>query len=40
MTFEAAANLSAVALVLIVLGAVLQVRGRAFAKARRAGDGD
>jgi hypothetical protein len=36
----AAANLSAVALGLIVLGAVLQVRGGAFAKARRAGDGD
>jgi hypothetical protein len=36
----AAANLSAVALGLVVLGAVLQVRGGAFAKARRAGDGD
>ncbi|MET7856747.1 hypothetical protein ABZS81_05880 [Streptomyces sp. NPDC005318] len=40
LSFEAVANLSAVALGLIVLGAVLQVRGRAFAKARRAGDGD
>lgn len=37
---ESAANLSAVALGLIVLGAALQVRGGAFAKARRAGDGD
>jgi hypothetical protein len=37
---EAATNLSAVALGLIVLGAVLQVRGGAFTKARRARDGD
>lgn len=37
---EAAANLSAVALGLVVLGAALQVRGGAFTKARRTGDGD
>ncbi|MGW1890106.1 hypothetical protein ACWCP6_07515 [Streptomyces sp. NPDC002004] len=37
---EAAMVLSTVALGLIVLGAVLQVRGGAFAKARRAGHGD
>jgi hypothetical protein len=37
---EAAAVLSAVALGLVVLGAVLQVRRGAFAEARRAGDGD
>lgn len=36
----AAAALSAVAMGLIVLGAVLQVWRGAFAKARRAGDGD
>jgi hypothetical protein len=39
-SFQAVANLSTVALGLIVLGAALQVRGRAFAKTRRAGDGD
>jgi hypothetical protein len=36
----AAAALSAVAMGLIVLGAVLQVRRGAFAEARRAGDGN
>ncbi|MFI5811930.1 hypothetical protein [Streptomyces sp. LN325] len=39
-SFQAVANLSTVALGFIVLGAALQVRGRAFAKTRRAGDGD
>jgi hypothetical protein len=33
-------DLSTVALGLVVLGAVLLVRGGAFARARRAGDGD
>ena len=31
---------SAVALVIVVLGAVLQIQGGAFTKARRASDGD
>jgi hypothetical protein len=36
----AAMDLSTVALGLVVLGGVLLVRGGAFARARRAGDGD